>query len=64
MTGGRTTPRGGGPRAGGRSASDRYTSESPLSATWRPAVWERAVLVGLAPAGDEGEAPSEARTTA
>ncbi len=39
--------------AAGRRGSDRYTSESPLSATWRPAVWERAVLVGLAPAGDE-----------
>ncbi len=32
---------------------DRLGSESPLSATWRPAVQERAVLVGLAPDGDE-----------
>jgi GTPase len=32
---------------------ERYGSESPLSATWRPVVWERAILVGLAPAGEE-----------
>jgi GTP-binding protein HflX len=38
---------------GPSKASDRYQSESPLSAAWRPAVWERAILVGLAPGGDE-----------
>ncbi|HJP65231.1 MAG TPA: GTPase HflX [Actinomycetota bacterium] len=33
--------------------TDRYGSESPLSATWRPTIQERAVLVGLAPDGDQ-----------
>jgi GTP-binding protein HflX len=32
---------------------ERLGSESPLSATWRPRVQERAVLVGLGPAGSE-----------
>jgi GTP-binding protein HflX len=38
---------------GVESVKDHLGSESPLSATWRPAVQERAVLVGLAPEGDE-----------
>jgi GTP-binding protein HflX len=39
--------------AGAPRRLDGYQSESPLSATWRPVVWERAILVGLAPGGDE-----------
>ena len=46
----RRPPKGGARDAGRR---ERYGSESPLSAGWRPVVWEKAILVGLAPAGDE-----------
>jgi GTP-binding protein HflX len=48
-----TNPDTASPRRRGEHAVDRAASESPLSAGWRPAVWERAILVGLAWAGDE-----------